>query len=314
MAIPQQVAKQEEAAQKKWKETYSNPDEDASEEPVEETVPEEEELPLAAEEAEETEQEQEEEQEQEREEDWQHKFSVLEGKYRAEVPRLHEENRMLRDELAQIRAEFDALKSSAQPHTPTAPSENQFMDQYFPDLDQQGREQFMAMVRKTAEAAIKPISDDLGATKTEAKRVQTGNFWKQVNQSVPDYENLTTNPALIGWLNERMPGTNFTRLALMEQAFQSLDADRYVEFIDLWKQGQETPTKQAPNAALKQKVTPPKAGGAGKAKADKKTYTQAEYKNLMAKATRLNTDRSYQAARKILTELDSAQKEGRITP
>lgn len=237
--------------------------------------------------------------------DWQQRFKVMEGKYRAEVPRFAAENRQMREELEALKQEIEANK----PKPAERPTEAEFelLDQYFDDSTRKELDRF---VDKKVQERLKGVTEEVQVAKKLTAQQAQSVFWKDVLREFPDYQGISTDDGFNEWLAQPIPLSPFTRYQMMMNAYEALDSSRFSEFLRTWKgeQGKPAPV----NPALQSKVVPQKAAGSSTGSSQKQTYTPQQYAAMSDKARRASLDGKREEARQITSELDAALREGRI--
>jgi hypothetical protein len=236
--------------------------------------------------------------------DWAHKFSVLEGKYKAEVPRLAEEKRQLKAEIDELRRQIADLTTKKPEPKPKA--DLSALDAYF---DENTRKVLDQYVEEQIESRLKDVRGEVQQTKAMSAKQQEQAFWREVMHDVPDYQSLVDDSELNTWLNQRAPLTQFTRLQLMANAHQTLDAPTFVEIIKTWRKetGKVKEPPQQPAATPKRAANPPV-----KDEGVPKIISRDEFVALGERARLLNKRGDRQQAAEIMKKLDAAVRENRV--
>lgn len=176
---------------------------------------------------------------------WKHRFETLQGKYHAEVPRLHQE-------LRQLRAELDTVRRSPQPPAP-------------PVADLEESAEYRALVEEYGDTAARAM---VGIARREAHRTteaMTRQHVEPLAQSVADQQREAYHghiAALAGddWLNvnydqrfidwtqaHKDPYSGQTLKALLNEAYASGDTARVARFFnDFRAASTRAPTTQPP--------------------------------------------------------------------
>lgn len=229
--------------------------------------------------------------------DWEHKFRVLQGKYDAEVPRLNQELREIREQLSQaseqrkqqeeqsLRPNYDELKDVADEEVVTAFQKQQEI------IDRQNQ----------VIAELKQRVDMVGNNSVDSAQKM---FYATLQQAVPDWEKINNDQRFISWLSEVDPYSGSSRQELLNQAAQSLDAQRAAFFFTSWK---GTVKKKSPPISPNnsKNSTPPQ---------EKKTYTAAEIKKFADDIVKGKYRHNPDERKRLEDEYTRAQMEGRISP
>ena len=287
MAMPEHLRKQAEEAEKRLQE-HGKTEESASETPeteaeVEESAP-----------------------EPEKSVDWEHKFKVIEGKYRAEVPRLHQENREIRERLEELTRKLED-KPEEKPKKAEESDDFRLLDDYF---DKDTRKTLDRYIETKVQSRLGEVKGDVEKTQRMTAAQAEQAFWRDVTRVAPDYQELSVNGEFTDWLSEPVPLTPFTRYQLMMQAYQNRDSDRFVQFITTWKGDRSDKTE--PDAGLKKKAIPQKAASTSVPSEGKKVYSRSDIQALGEKARKANLAGKRDEAKRILNEIDAAISDNRV--
>lgn len=179
--------------------------------------------------------------------DWKHKFSVLQGKYDAEVPRLHDElrhareqNRTLNERLNTLEATIASMKTVNEPKPePKATLTQDEIDQFGPDLidviDRKAQEVADRIVEQRfgkVEQSINQVSEKVASTdKTVAKSARE-RLYERLDSKISGWEAINQSPKFWEWLKLEDPYVGQPRGALLKAAFEQNDADRVIKFFE----------------------------------------------------------------------------------
>ena len=188
-----------------------------------------------------------------KEDPWEHRYKVLEGKYRAEVPRMAADNRDLRQKLDALSQQMEQLKSQAEkPHQSLISNEDRekYGDDLLDVIKRAAQEQIAAK-----DAEITDLKRRLdGVTQDTAKSAEIG-FYDRLGQVAPDWVTINNDEGFLRWLDEYDEFTGRTRQDLLSEAEASRDADRVARFFNKWKATQQTTVAHS-QQALEQQVSP----------------------------------------------------------
>ena len=317
MALPKQVQAQlaEVEAYEKALEAQQNPDQDALDTETE-VVPETEEAPVLEEvkpaDTPPT----------DVEDDFKQKYSTLQGKYSAEVPRLHQQVRDLTTELEQIRKDLDASKVE-----PTPLKEKVSL---VTDADRaEFGEELLDVQRRVAKEVSQEYEDrlekqDAVITSLQDKIANTGNqvgemdFNQRLRQLVPEFSEIDNDDRWVAWLNEHDPMLRAPRRVKAQEAFDTGDAEAIAHYVGLWKATfaePNEPVKPPNQAELEKQVAPNRSANSVSTKSagqTSKVYSTREVDAAWTKVRTLNTQGKYDAAEKLEAELTVAYMEGRV--
>ena len=184
------------------------------------------------------------------EEKWEHKYRRLQGKYDAEVPRLHAQVRELQGVLAQMQQQMQAPPPPAeQPKEP---------DKYVSDEDVANYgEDFVDIQRRITLDATRDLRKQVEELKAQlaqqGSQVQSVSFEARLLKAVPDFEQINADPAWIEWLNEVDPLIRGPRRAVAQQAYANGDVEAVKSYVDLWRKSQ-APAQPAPAVSRQQEL------------------------------------------------------------
>lgn len=241
-----------------------------------------------------------------KEDPWEHKYKVMEGKYRAEVPRLAADNRDLRQKLDNLTAEMEQLKSKAStPSQPLISAEDR--EKYGDDL--------LDVIKRTAQEQVAAKDQEIAELKRRLDSVHQDTaktaevtFYDQLSAKVPDWVTINGEDSFLKWLDEYDELTGRTRQDLLSEAEGARDAERVARFFTKWKatQQQNVATSQR---NLQAQVTPD-SNKVVKPPVGKRYFTRAEIAEFYSAARRGEIKAKDMVA--MEAEIHSATVEGRI--
>lgn len=265
---------------------------------------------------------------------WEHKYSTLQTKYNAEVPRLHGQVRDMQDQLNRALGEIEQLKTK--PVEPVQPAVQEPLvtekdvESYGADLidvatriarqeigKQQG--QWNAEIAKR-DAYINRLEKQVGNVEQRQGARDQVDFFRELNSVAPDWETLQNSDVGQTFLVTKIPGTMYTWDAALKTAAAELDVGRAAEvFGQMVAQHPELRPQAQPSgkvvSELERQVAPTRSraapiasttGNDGKPRYTWNTWSQ-QY-DLINKRQVLGDE-----AVKLQAELDAAYVEGRIT-
>lgn len=190
---------------------------------------------------------------------WQNRYTVLKGKYDAEVPRLTQQ-------LREAQEKINELTQKAQQTPAPLPVTDADRERFGEDM--------VEMVSRAALAAaqqvVTPLQEKLGTVESHVQttvkvtqQTATQRFWADVDDMLAKsnlvFDTVNNDPGFIAWLSEIDPASGFTRQQLLDDATKKLDAARTVYFFTTY-------TASHPNGGAAQPpaeaIQPPAGGGA----------------------------------------------------
>lgn len=202
--------------------------------------------------------------------DFKHKYDVLQGKYNAEVPRLHQQNRELATQLSMLQARVEELSRKPEPEAKADPLVTpKDVEDYGSDMidlmRRVQREETLALQKHIAqlEAQVRTLAPKAAAIEQEVAVSREDRFWNSLANAVPDYEQINARQDWLQWLSQRAaPGVRQTRQDLLSAAQQTLDVAAVTELFLAFKQEAMAPAAASDAQArseLQRQVAPAKA-------------------------------------------------------
>lgn len=255
------------------------------------------------------------------EDGYKHKYSTLQSKYNAEVPRLHQQVREMTEVVTQLQAELKELKAE-----PTKPKEKVSL---VTDEDRaEFGEELLDVQRRIAKEVAQEYEDRFIQQEAvnkalEEKLAQTGSqigevgFSQRLAQLVPDFAEIDKDERWMSWLNEHDPMLRGPRRSQAQAAFDAGDAEAVAHYVGLWR---ETLTSSAPSdrpvrqAELEKQVAPSRSANSVKqpTNPNAKMYSTNEINAAWNKVSLLMRRGKLDEATKLEAELSAAYTEGRV--
>lgn len=246
-------------------------------------------------------------------ENWEHKYKVLQGKYNAEVPRLHQELKQARHEIEFLKGKLAMMETLLAQKPINEPVRDDDNDEVVKKLKEEFPDIYSAVKRMLDKYAPKHELNEI-ATKVDTRVKQTEEqvqqklysaFLAQLAQKVPDWQVLNVDPEFLEWLSGKDRLSTRTRHELMLEAFQAGDVDTVAEFFLAYKEAkkQQAPQQQ-PN------IVPPAGRSSPPTGKPKPIYKQSEIEEFyrLVALGRIPPD----VKRKKEEEFISAMQEGRV--
>ena len=229
--------------------------------------------------------------------DWEQKYKTLEGKYRAEIPRLTQELRQNKDIISHLNTKVSALEEKLKaPPTKIENLPEEDIDKLEADYPDVGK-----MIKKITaryEARISELENNL-ASKTQETAVNVNTTLTETRKSqfdshmqvlgVPDWKELDYDAGFNEWLQEPIsPYTDITRADALRHAASKYDAPKVAEFFKDYKatliDTKSVPPDKEKDAQdkLKPFIAPPKSDvGTSTKGAVNTAYTRESYTQFM---------------------------------
>ena len=198
-------------------------------------------------------------------ETWEKKYYVLQGKFDAEVPRLHSQLREMQTQMQQILADKAALEAQkvAAPQKIESLITEQDKEAFGPDLIDlidRATESKVSTLRDREAQLVKEINELKGQLGDVTQRQGVSDqdrFLMGLGQQVPDWETLNVDSGFLGWLQEVDPVYGLPRKVALQTAYENFDVNRVATIFKAYKQ--MLPPPPAPNKGkeeLQRQVAP----------------------------------------------------------
>lgn len=264
--------------------------------------------------------------------DWEAKYRTLQGKYDAEVPRLHQTVRELNAQMGsmqQLVANLNATPAPNQPSQPTAPPQKLVSDK---EVQEYGADT-IDLVRRVVREEVGPLLGELrgqlnqfgSRVSSQVQQVATRQnmtadetFFARLDQALPEWKQINGNQQFHAWLSEVDPMTGITRQTYLDDARRNLDVARVTSIFNQFKAvtAQTVPaTRSNPATELEKQIAP------GKSRSDaapvtpspqKRTYTTTEISQFYDDVLRGKYKNRAQEKDQIERDIFLAQRENRI--
>lgn len=247
---------------------------------------------------------------------WQQKYKTLEGKYSAEVPRLH----------AQIKDLMAKVEELQQTKKPEPEPEKFEVQKLVTDADVEAfGSDLIEVQRKVAREVAQEFKKDLDELRSENKRLQdqllkTGGqigevtFEQRLHRLVPDFAQVNADPRWVAWLDETDPIIRGPRRVMAQSAFEQGDAEAVKDYVELFKKTLGEPVEDKRKTELERQVQPTKSVSSTPPNSQKgRTYTTKDIERMFEKVGKLNATQKFDEAQKLEAEIDAAYMEGRVT-
>lgn len=265
------------------------------------------------------------------------KYRTLQGMYNAEVPKLHQTNKMLQDRVQNLEQLLSSFQSSQPKKPESAPTKevklitDKEIEEFGDSID---------IMRKAAQEVYAAKQGEIDELKAQLAQLQPLGqrmdklaqsqvvsaeqaFWSDLSMLEPDWQTINANQDFQTWLLQMDPLTGYVRQDLLENAQSNLDARRVTAFFKEWanvsgsgNEPQQPTSQSAPDkraAELAKQVSPGKSRQSSKPEGNQpKNYTRADisafYHDVaMGKYKGRDADRQ-----RVEQEIFLAQSENRI--
>jgi hypothetical protein len=246
--------------------------------------------------------------------DLEHKYRTLQGIHRY----LEEQNRTKEQQIAQMRAELDALKADppARPEVSVDPNDAAVFGDDMVDMVKRVAEAMFGASAKKFDERLAAIEQRLEGTSAAVSKTAEEIFLERLRAAVPDYEAINVDQGFLAWLGEVDPVYGMPRQNALTAAANALDVARVSNVFKAYKAmiapAPETPKPRAAAKSLESQTAPSTAAPAAAREATVPVYTTAQvtqfYRDLQSGKYRGREAEANQ----IEADLNLALAEGRI--
>lgn len=287
--LPKTVEEQARLADELHQQAYGNPDQSAPEQPVQEPPNQPEQVDEPAQPV-----------QQQPAEDaayWKNRFEVLEGKYRAEVPRYAEEVRQMRQQIQDLQSRLEAQPQQLLQEA--APS----------NLVEKYGEEFVEDIRKLIPQQDDRLVREVEEVKRTAQQITYEKFLSKLTEMVPGWERQNTDQGFLSWLGEVDQFAGRTRGDLLNEAHDRLDVSRVAAIFSAYNGNNNQSKEQQLRKTLETQVAP-STTKATVAPPGKKIWQQAEVAKFYEDYRKGRISEA--DAARVEQDIFAAQAEGRL--
>lgn len=251
------------------------------------------------------------------EEPWEARFRTLEGKYKAEVPRLNQQLKEAKGVIANLQSEASRVVEAPQAPVKTeslvtSEDEEAFGTDLIAVMKKVVKQETAEVVRQT-EARVKEVSQRVESVAGVQAETATDKFFGAIEKAVPDWEVINTDEGWLEWLGEYSPETGAPRQAALDAASNSLDSGRTIALFNLYKSTKpvaKPSTVDKSALELQSQVAPAKAAASAALPVTDKIWSGDEYER--AFDVRLTQTMTEEEVTQVQNEAERAYQEGRI--
>jgi hypothetical protein len=244
---------------------------------------------------------------------WKRRAELLAGKFDAEVPRFAEENRQLKQKLAELEA-----KASSAPPAPadTTPVANGVIPE---ELKEKYGEEFLADMMKLLPKQTAPQTDgDVAVLKKELAEVKSMQakssfevFKEQLATAAPQWEKLNTDEEFNDWLDGMDMASGVQRRVLFNDAVARTDVQRASHFFNAFGGNPVvSSTEEASSVPPAEHFMAPQHSKAHQPPPTKKFWTAGEIEAFYIDVRKGRVEEA--DAVRIEQDIFAAQREGRL--
>lgn len=243
---------------------------------------------------------------------WEQRFKVLDGKYRAEVPRLHSEIKDLKASVTTLQEQLAAAKQTPAPRADfTAEEREQFGDELLNVVARVAAAQAPA-APAAAQVDLAPVTDRMQKLERFVAETAEDGFFRKLGERVKHWEAQNTDAGFVKWLSEVDPLTGRVRQDLFNEAYDALNVDRITAFFTAYPYQSPVARTESSVPSLDSQVAPDVSRASPPTPPGQKIWTRAEvqayYNDVRRGVYAANPDEQA----RIEQDIFAAQREKRI--
>jgi hypothetical protein len=273
--------------------------------------------------------------------DWKQKYSVLKGKYDAEVPRLSQDLRESQDRIKNLEDKLTGLATQNVVPEPAEQPRTDFTPEEVADYGEDLLEVIGRKARSIVESEYNPtiqnlrtevatLKSQIGETGQKVGKFEENEVFAQLDREVKDWRKINVDPAFHGWLDQVDPYSGESRKSLLLKAFSHKNAQQVKAFFDGYVKEnasvQPNPTDLQPSGQggiepgstlnLGDYIEPgtPRSGGDVGAPKDKRLWSSADISTFYAAVQKGKYRNRLEDKARIEADIVAATREGRIKP
>ena len=255
------------------------------------------------------------------EETWERKYLTLKGMYDAEVPRLHAQMREVNQQVQTLIAENATVKAQSVAPEPvkaqtliTEQDKEAFGSDLLDLIDRATESKISGFRGREAEleAKIAELHGKLGNVSERQGVSDKDRYQSALTAQMPDWEALNVDQGFLTWLAEVDPVYGMPRQYALNNAYESLDANRTAMIFKQYKSMLPASQQQQANRELQRQVAPTRSrtSPAPTSAAEKRNYSQRDIEEFYSEWRRGLIDND--DAVRMEKDIHAATIEGRI--
>ena len=234
---------------------------------------------------------------------WEQRYKTIEGKYKAEVPRMAETIRNLENIVKDL-TEKAVSAPSSKGDTVKEDEDEAWLKKEYPDFYRA----LNKMINKntgSADEIAKKLKELEGKTTYTAEQA----FYKGLEERVSDWRDYNFDPDFKTWLQEEDGYTGMPKSQLLQVAYSNFNHKAVAKFFEDFKATKEvkdtTSTDTTKDKKLDKQVTPSSRPSKSGKETEINEVTPEVVEQYSKKLRKLVNDKDYEGAEKLEKELDA---------
>lgn len=242
---------------------------------------------------------------------WEQRYKVLDGKYRAEVPRLQTQIKDKDATIANLQEMLAAAKQAPAARVDfTAEEREQFGDELLNVVARVAAAQ--APAAAAPQVDLTPINERMQRLERQSAETAEDAFFRKLGEKVPHWEAQNTDAGFVEWLSKSDSFTGRVRQDLFNEAYDALDVARIAAFFEAFPYKSPVARTESAVPSLESQVAPDVSRAAPPVPPGQKIWTQAEIGQFYTDVRRGLYNKNTEEMARIEQDIFAAQKEKRI--
>lgn len=237
----------------------------------------------------------------------------MDGKYKAEVPRLQQEIKELRTSVADLQGKLAETKAQPAPRVQfTAEEREQFGDELLAVVARVAAAQAPAAQAPAPQVDLTPVTERMQRLETVVAETAEDKFFDQLGKQVPHWEAQNVDAGFLAWLKEHDQFAGRIRQEMFDDAYNALDLKRIVAFFKGYPYQSPVERTNSNTPTLEQQVAPDVNRSAPPVPAGKKQWTRGEVQQFYTDVRAGRFQGKLDEMARIEQDIFAAQQEGRL--
>lgn len=238
--------------------------------------------------------------------DFKHQYQVLQGKYNSELKRLSDELSRSLAANQQLMAEL-SKRNQAGPLEGDADEDLKDLKERFPNVYRG----VMALLRNEASNLVRGTEAKVDNVANKVVAAERSRYFDAISKAIPRWESINKHPVFLKWLSQKDRYTGAQRGALLNYAYNNMDAETTIKFFSDFMNEKGIRNKAA-RESDDENVAPNTSGGNPPPRREGGTITRSEIKNFYNDKAKGKYSGSQDDAEKFERRIMTAIKEGKV--
>jgi len=189
---------------------------------------------------------------------WEERYKALQGKYNAEVPRLHQEIKDLKEQVRNSLQRESIPRETEQPIAPPPLPQSEYINKIRDDYGDELANAFAASKAEN-DTLRQQVNDLLNRTNQIQSNSSLTQFAAMLAQQGIDFDQQNNDPLFLEWLGEVDAFAGISKQQMLSQAFEAGDLTRAAQFFTAYagQQGTSQKIEPKPKPSMEEHVKVP---------------------------------------------------------